>query len=130
MKSSTPPSTNPTDRKIDFTLAGPAALRQAFYPRVRLFESEVLQVLGIARSTFHRAFKVKEHPIIKVRKDLDVSSRPYVLLEDLIEYLFGPQAPPPHICNPIGTGRKRGRPRKGEERGAASALRGLEGGAK
>jgi len=100
------------------SLSGPQALRAHFFPRQTLQIQEAAKILGVARETLYRRS-------YRGTNGLKISggngSRQYVLLEDLIAYLFpssinntdAPSAPPQP--EPI---RKVGRPRKSTTGGA------------
>lgn len=102
---SNPAATSP-DKKLDFWQNGPSLLRQHYFPRQRVTLGEAGRILGMAPTTFWRHFSRNEKSALPIRHD---NSGRYVLLDDLISYLFGPGRDTPL---PPTEGKKRGRPRK------------------
>ena len=106
--------TNPPE---NFHFSGPEALRAFFFPRQTVQMQEAARVLGIGREALYKrqwkggfALKISKRP----------GGRQYVLLDDLIAYLF-PQENPPQTApdnaqsdytnGVISEKRKAGRPR-------------------
>ena len=94
-------------------LSGPDALRAFFAPRQRLRLKESALCVGLSYSRFYR--RIQDGTLgLRVRTD-EIGER-YVLLSDLIVYLFPEEQPAqPSITPPVK--RKLGRPRKSMERG-------------
>ena len=92
-----------------YALPGPSGLRKFYFPRQRLTLAEASRILGISYIQLYRLDRSGTAPI-HVRDDSNGTLR-YVLLEDLIAYLFpgsGISAP----AHPEIPHKKRGRPRK------------------
>ena len=91
-------------------LSGADALRAYFAPRMIIHMKEAAAVLNLSYSHFFR--RLRDGTLnLKVRKN-EVGER-FVLLEDLILYLF-----PESASTPTQTKRRPGRPRKSLEGGA------------
>lgn len=106
--------TNPPQ---DFTFSGPEALRAYFFPRQTIQIQEGARILGVGRENMYRAdwagrgLKLQKRP----------GGRQYILLDDLISYLFPSSIPenPELQATSSGNytngveveGKKRGRPR-------------------
>ena len=105
--------TNPPQ---DFSFSGPEALRAYFFPRQTVQIQEAARVLGVGRENMYRAdwagrgLKFQKRP----------GGRQYILLDDLISYLFPSSIPenlelqttsPENYTNGVTEGKKRGRPR-------------------
>ena len=97
-------------------LSGAAALRAHFDTRQILKLKEASEVLGISYPHFYRRVQAGTLAL-RIRKN-EVGER-YVLLDDLIAYIFPPSEPA--SSSPSPAKKKPGRPRK--------ALSGQEGGA-
>lgn len=98
-------------------LSGPDAFRAYYFPRQILHLNEASQCLNMSYPHFFRRIRAGTLDL-RIRKN-EIGER-FVLLEDLILYLFGPsteQSP-----SPTPAKKKPGRPRK--------ALSGQEGGAR
>jgi predicted DNA-binding transcriptional regulator AlpA len=95
-------------------LSGPQALREFFDPRQVLRLKEAAQVLNLSYSHFFRRIQAGTLDL-RIRKN-EIGER-YVLLDDLITYIFPPTEE--SLSSPT-LARKRGpgRPRKSTERGA------------
>lgn len=107
MKSSTP-KLHPQD----FSASGPALIRKFFFPRQRLKLSDLPQVLGLSRDRIYLRIKNGQFDL-KIRKD--EVGRPFILLEDLIAYLFPEEkkdVTPVTPVSPETQKRPVGRPRK------------------
>lgn len=89
-------------------LSGPDALRAYFAPRQVLRLNETAQVLNYSYSHFFRRIQAGTLSL-RIRKN-EVGER-FVLLDDLIAYLF-PPAETDFFATPSVTRRKPGRPRK------------------
>jgi predicted DNA-binding transcriptional regulator AlpA len=91
-------------------LSGPDALRAYFEPRQILQLKESASVVGLSYSRFYRRIQAGTLSL-KIRKN-EIGER-FVLLDDLIDYLFGPTTDPASFPPPTGAPkRKSGRPRK------------------
>ena len=91
-------------------LSGPDALRAYFFPRQRLHLNESAECLGISYSHFFRRIQAGTLDL-RIRKN-EVGER-YVLLDDLISYIFPPSEPDSSSPHPAKKATaKRGRPRK------------------
>ena len=86
-------------------LSGPDALRAHFAPRQILRLNETSQVLGMSYPHFYRRVQAGTLDL-RIRKN-EVGER-YVLLDDLISYLFPPEE---STSSPMPAKRKPGRPR-------------------
>ena len=86
-------------------LSGPQALRDFFNPRQVLRLKEAAQVLNYSYSHFFRRIQAGTLSL-RIRKN-EVGER-YVLLDDLISYLFPPEE---STSSPMPAKRKPGRPR-------------------
>lgn len=101
------PKKNPSTVTVTSSgLSGPQALREYFNPRQVLRLNETSQVLGMSYPHFYR--RVQAGTLgLRIRKN-EIGER-FVLLDDLIAYLFPPEestsSPTPPKKNP-------GRPRK------------------
>jgi len=92
-----------------YALPGPSGLRKFYFPRQRLTLAEASRILGISYIQLYRLDRSGTAPI-HVRDDGNGTLR-YVLLEDLISYLF----PGSGLSTPVlpeTPHKKRGRPRK------------------
>ncbi|MHB8370908.1 MAG: hypothetical protein ACYDBP_14695 [Leptospirales bacterium] len=94
-----------------FNLSGPAAIRQFFFPKQRLKINEVAPFVGLCRPQIYRRAKAGK---LDLRIRYDEAGMPFVVLEDLVRYLYpssdaapldSPSPPPQPLP-------KRGRPRK------------------
>ena len=74
--------TNPPN---NFFVSGPEALRAYFFPRQVLQIQETARILGIRREALYKRLWRGDESL-KIRKF--PSGRQYILLEDLISYLF------------------------------------------
>lgn len=97
----------------DFKLSGPALLRKTFYPRHRLTITDLSKILGMSRDRIYKRMHADKLDL-KVRQD--EAGRPFVTLEDLIEYLYPTDSTLSPSCHPE-TKRGPGRPRKSTEGG-------------
>nr|EES53798.1 MAG: hypothetical protein UBAL3_48660011 [Leptospirillum ferrodiazotrophum] len=75
-------NTNPPNDSLS---AGPEALRSFFFPRQVLQIQEAARILGLGREALYKRIWRGDHSL-KIRKF--PGGRQYVLLEDLISYLF------------------------------------------
>ena len=97
-------------------LSGPDALRAYFFPRQVLRLNESAECLGMSYSHFFRRVQAGTLDL-KIRKN-EVGER-FVLLDDLISYIFPPSEPDSSSLPPAKKAKaKPGRPRKGTEGGA------------
>ncbi len=95
-------------------LSGPQALRVFFFPRQVLRLKESAECLGMSYAHFFRRIQAGTLDL-RIRKN-EVGER-YVLLDDLISYIF-PPSEPDSSSPPSAKKAKPGRPRKGTEGGA------------
>ena len=95
-------------------LSGPDALRAYFFPRQVLRLNESAECLGMSYSHFYRRVQAGTLDL-RIRKN-EVGER-YVLLDDLISYIF-PPSETDSSSPPSAKKAKPGRPRKGTEGGA------------
>jgi len=102
-----------------FNLSGPASIRQFFFPKQRLHITDIAPFIGICRA---RIYKRASAGQLNLRIQYDEAGLPFVLLDDLVEYLYpsspslAPTTPPVHKKNTF----KRpgpGRPRRSTEGG-------------
>ena len=98
----------------DFELSGPALLRKAFYPRQRLTITELSAIIGLSRDRLYKRI-VAGKLNLKVQKN--ECGLPFVLLEDVIQYLYPNHVPSlsPALSpdpGPAPVKRRPGRPRK------------------
>lgn len=80
------PINNDKDPAI-FSLTGPAALRAHFFPRQRVSIKEAGKIIGVG---YHQLWKLSKTGRLKLRIRTCDAGRSYVLLDDLIEYIFSP----------------------------------------
>ena len=106
-----------TNSPPNFQVSGQEALRAYFFPRQILQIQEAARIIGISREAIYKRQWRGDNSLV-LRKF--PTGRQYVLLEDLISYLFHSEAPhpneiqdpPPGNCNGLSSGgKKRGRPR-------------------
>lgn len=105
--------TNPPEH---FHFSGPEALRAYFFPRQAVQIQEAARILGKGREALYKrqwrgdnSLKISRRP----------GGRQYILLDDLIAYLFPPENPlptapanaPSECTNGVIPQRKAGRPR-------------------
>jgi hypothetical protein len=95
------------------SLSGPDAFRAYFAPRQVLRLKEAALCLNLSYSHFYRRIQAGTLDL-KIRKN-EVGER-YVLLDDLIAYIFPPSETA--SSSPPSAKKKLGRPRKGTEGGA------------
>ena len=88
-------------------LSGPDALRAYFFPRQVLRLKEAAQCIGQSYSHFFRRVQAGTLDL-KIRKN-EIGER-YVLLDDLIFYIFPPDEPATSSPPPVK--KRPGRPRK------------------
>lgn len=98
----------------DFELSGPALLRKTFYPRHRLTITDLSKVLGMSRDRIYKRLHADKLDL-KIRQD--ESKRPFIMLEDLIEYLYPANPGLSPSCHPPEKRKGPGRPRKSTEGG-------------
>jgi hypothetical protein len=93
-----------------FNLAGPAAIRQSFFPNQRLKINEIAPFVGLCRPQIYRRAKAGK---LDLRIKYDEAGMPYVVLEDLVQYLYPSDVVPLDSPSPPPQpSPKRGRPRK------------------
>lgn len=114
-------NTNPPN---DSLTAGPEALRSFFFPRQVLQIQEAARILGIGREALYKRIWRGDHSL-KIRKF--PGGRQYVLLDDLISYLFYSESPKSKELNssqlPNCTiGVMEEKKRRGRPRGAKNAV--------
>ena len=95
-------------------LSGPDALRAFFFPRQILRLNEASTCLGMTYSHFFRRIQAGTLSL-KIRKN-EVGER-FVLLDDLISYIFPPSETDLAASSPPSAKKKTGRPRKSAEGG-------------
>ena len=78
--------TNPPQ---NFQFSGPEALRAYFFPRQTLQIQEAARVLGVGRENMYRADWAGRGLVFRRRP----SGRQFILLDDLIAYLFPSETP-------------------------------------
>ena len=116
--------TNPPQ---DFRFSGPEALRAYFFPRQTVQIQEAARVLGVGRENMYRADWSGRGLPFRRRP----SGRQFILLDDLIAYLF-PSATPKnpeskatsgenYTNGVVVEGKKRGRPRGAKNKPKVSA---------
>lgn len=106
---------HPIDPKI-YELSGPAAIRAMFFPRQRVSLKEAAGILGLG---YHRLWKLHKEGSLSLPVRLDDSGRSFVLIEDLITYVFSSHELDNGISRYHIKNKKRpGRPRKSTEGGA------------
>ena len=93
-------------------LSGPEALREYYFPRQRLLLKEAALCLNYSYSHFFRRIQAGTLDL-RIRKN-EVGER-FVLLDDLIAYIFPPEETPSSPLPAVKA--KSGRPRKGTEGG-------------
>lgn len=97
-----------------FNLSGPSAIRQFFFPRQRLHITDIAPFIGICRARIYKRIKDGK---LNLRIQYDESGLPFIILEDLVEYLYpsspsqAPATPPAHKPNNFKKAGP-GRPRK------------------
>lgn len=101
--------------KINLDLhPGAILLAHQFLPKYKLSVSDVCPVLGMSRDGLYKRIRNKN---ISLKISKDELGRTFILLTDLIVYLFpespSPTAMPSKISQLPIKKRKRGRPRKG-----------------
>jgi len=101
-----------TNEPQDFSLSGPQALRSFFFPRQTVQIQEAARILGIGREAVYKRIW-KGNDTLKISKT--GSGRQFILLEDLIFYLY--PSPSPSVTSSLATSsstpsREPGRPRK------------------
>lgn len=99
-------------------LSGPDALRAYFFPRQVLRLNESAECLGMSYSHFFRRVQAGTLAL-KIRKN-EVGER-FVLLDDLISYIFPASGTDSATSSPPSAKKKPGRPRKvlsGQDGGA------------
>jgi len=74
----------------DFELSGPALLRKTFFPRHRLTITDLAKVLGLSRDRIYKRMYADK---LDLKISYDEAGRPFVVLDDLVEYLY-PSSPP------------------------------------
>ncbi len=94
-------------------LSGPARLRAMFFPKFKLKLSEVAPVLGLTYLQFYKRMK-KGTISIHIKKEN--GGHPFVMVDDLIDYLYPADALSPSWRPEPKKGP--GRPRKSTEGGA------------
>lgn len=96
-------------------LSGPARIRAMFFPKVRIGPSEAAKVLGLSYLQFWKRLRKGTLSLV-FRKD--TGGHPYILIDDLIAYLYPPADPVlSPSCHPEKGKKKPGRPRKSTEGG-------------
>lgn len=90
-------------------LSGPQALREYFAPRQCLRLKEAATCINLSYSRFYRRI---QGGTLSLRIRTDEIGERFVLLDDLIDYLFGPSTNPASIPPPGSAKRGPGRPRK------------------
>ncbi len=85
-----------------FSLAGPAAVRSHFFPRQRISLKEAGKIIGLG---YHQLWKLSKTGRLTLPIRICDAGRSYVLLDDLIEYIFSPSKTEDQK-------KKMGRPRK------------------
>ena len=105
----------------DFDLPGPALLRKTFHPRQRLTITELSQVIGLSRDRIYKRIRAGK---LDLRVQRNECGTPFVLLEDVIQYLYPSSSLSPS-CHPDQPENK---PRRGPGRPRKSSV--LPGGAK
>ena len=70
-----------------FNLSGPAAVRAQFFPKQRISIIEAGKIMGVG---YHQIWKLNKDGRLKLKIRTCDANRSYVLLDDLIEYLFSP----------------------------------------
>ena len=122
-----------TNSPENFNFSGPEALRAFFFPRQTLQMKEAARVLGIGREALYK--RQWRGGGFALRISQRAGGRQYVLLEDLIAYLFPQENPLPtapanaqsdYTNGVITEKRKPGRPRGAKNKAKAPG----EGGAK
>ena len=105
-----------TDSVTPPGLSGPDALRAYFFPRQVLHLNESAECLGLSYSHFYRRIQAGTLDL-RIRKN-EVGER-FVLLDDLIAYLFAPEKTPSslHPAKKRGPGRPRKPVTSDEHRG-------------
>lgn len=101
-----------TNESQDFSLSGPQALRAFFFPRQTVQIQEAARIMGISREAVYKRIW-KGNNTLKISKT--GSGRQFILLEDLISYLY--PSPSPSVTSSLTTSsstpsRGPGRPRK------------------
>ena len=110
----------------DFELAGPALLRKTFYPRQRLTITELSQVIGLSRDRIYKRIRAGKFDL-RVRRN--ECGTPFVLLDDLIAYLYPDHVPSsPSLSPAMSPDKPESQPRRGPGRPRKSSV--LTGGAK
>ncbi|AKS23483.1 hypothetical protein ABH19_06580 [Leptospirillum sp. Group II 'CF-1'] len=124
--------TNPPQ---NFNFSGPEALRAYFFPRQAIQIQEAARVIGIGREALYKR-KWRGDQSLKISKRPG-SGRQFILLDDLIAYLFPQENPLSPLSDNASSDctngvipekRKAGRPRGSKNKPKAKAP--LEGGAK
>jgi len=70
----------------DFELSGPALLRKTFFPRHRLTITDLAKVLGLSRDRIYKRLHAGK---LDLKISYDEAGRPFVGLDDLVEYVNG-----------------------------------------
>lgn len=98
----------PSDSSLE--LSGPASLRSAYFPLQRLKLSEVSKILGLSYS---RLCARRREGSLDLKISADEVGQPFVLLDDLIAYLYPRPTPglSPVLVPPETKKRGPGRPR-------------------
>jgi hypothetical protein len=114
-------NTNSYATKIDsninpaiFHLSGPAAVRAQFFPKQRISIIEAGKIIGIG---YHQLWKLNKSNRLRLKIRTCDAGRSYVLVDDLIEYLFSPTNDDGEKTD-TASKKKLGRPRKSTEGGA------------
>lgn len=101
-----------TNQPKNFLMTGPEALRSFFFPRQTVQIQEAARILGIGREAFYKRIW-KGNNDLKISKT--ASSRQFILLDDLISYLYPSVT---SLTSPVSQAKRTpGRPRKSTEGG-------------
>jgi hypothetical protein len=92
-----------------FSLEGPAAVRAQFFPRQRITIIEAGKILGIG---YHQIWRLNKAGRLRLRIRTCDADRSYILLDDLIQYLFSSAENTVSSHTKKTEKKKLGRPRK------------------